>query len=195
MKFTLQRDTMTPGMRSLLARCKRPAVVVQAGAKAVQVAISQHLRALQARPNQSGFAHRRFFAGRPDSVERNVGTSRLSPNEAVVSIADPRFVHRIKGGLVRPKRAKNIAIPLTEEANRASGKGSIKESLPGLRPAVIKGNKYLVRDLPNGKVEVLFRLKPWVLHSEHPEELPPQDELIAAADRGFETAARRLVGA
>ena len=177
-------------------------MMLGAGAKAVQVEISRHLRALQARGNQMGWPSKGFFAGKAGSVERNVGVSRYAANEVVISIADPRFVHRLEGGTVTGKRmsrkgkgVKKIAIPLTAEAYAASGKGSLADSMPGLRAIKLKnGKSFLVRT--RGKhTEFLFVLKDSVTHSKHPEEAPDEQVLARAGLLGMDLAAKRLLAA
>jgi hypothetical protein len=41
-------------------------------------------------------------------VRKNVGISSLTDSGAVVTIADPRFVHRITGGTVKAERGKKL---------------------------------------------------------------------------------------
>jgi len=204
-KITLTTDTATPHLQRLLSTAKSPRtarMMLGAGAKAVQVEISRHLRALQARGNQKGWPSKGFFAGKPGSVERNVGVSGYTANEVVISIADPRFVHRLEGGTVTGKRmsrkgggVKKIAVPLTAEAYAASGKGSLDESMPGLRAIKLKnGKSFLVRT--RGKsTEFLFVLKDSVTHSKHPEEAPDENALAKAGLLGMDLAAKRLLAA
>lgn len=197
MLIRLDKDSVTPELRRLIRAFSRPRSVFAAGAKAVQKAIIDHLVQLQARGNKRGWPSQKFFAGGPDSVRKHVGIASLSDSGAVVSIADPRFYHRITGGPVSPKRRKALAIPLTAQAYAASGKGSLRESIPGL--VVVKTAKGAWLALPTdnrgkGKDQLrfLFRLLPRVTHRPHPEDLPDQAAIADAAMSAMSRAAKLL---
>jgi tetrahydromethanopterin S-methyltransferase subunit C len=200
-KITLKRDTATPHLQRLQATSKSPRTaqtMLGAGAKAVQVEISNHLRKLQARGNEKGWPSQGFFAGKKGSVEKNVGIAARDANTVTVSIADPRFVHRIRGGIVRPKRVKMLAIPLTAEAYAAQGKGSLKQSMPGLQIVITKKGAYLAMpegSVSHGRMRFLFKLVSSVTHRPHPEEAPDESALAAAGLAGMDLAAKRLLAA
>lgn len=199
MNISITKDTITPELARLLAAVQRPRALYAAGAKAVQVQISEHLRRLQARGNKMGWPAQKFFAGKSTSVEKRVGISRLDDTGAVVTIADPRFVHRIEGGTVKPKRRKYLAIPLTDGAYAKANQGSIRESLPGL--VLIKTPKglLLVMSKASGrgksktvKIIPMFKLVRSVTHAPHPDEMPPLDQLSTAARNAMFAAAKLL---
>lgn len=203
--LTLQRDTMTPELQRLAAQMQRPRAVLEAGAKTLQVEISRHLRRLQARGNVKGWPPQKFFAGKATSVEKRVGLAELTDVRAVVTIADPRFVHRITGGRVTAKRAKYLAIPLTAEAYAKAGKGSIRESMPGLKVIQFKRGLYLCREtserrthqatgsVKRARLFPLFKLVRSVTHRPHPEEMPNLAELSATTGAAMLKAARLLL--
>lgn len=206
MQIRLDKDTITPALASIIDTCKRPRALFQAGAKTMQVEISKHLRRLQARGNLKGWPPQKFFAGKPTSVERNVGITSVTAKSAVVSISDPRFVHRITGGTVTAKRRKFLAIPLTAEAYAKAGKGSIRESMPGLFAVRFKRGLYLVREefekttrgatgkrkfgrVKRARIFPIFKLVRSVTHRPHPEELPDTAALGVAAREAMRQAA------
>lgn len=197
MQIKLTRDTITPELRRLMEEVKRPVTLYQAGAKAVQVGLTRHLKGLEARGNKMGWPSNYFFANGPTSVERNVGINKVNAAGAEIVIADARFVHRIMGGRVQAKRVKYLAIPMTAEAYAAAGKGSIKESFPGLK--VVKGKNtsgaFLVRDMGNGVLEYMFRLVKSVVHDPKPEEMPDERVLAEGAREAMVKAARLLLRA
>lgn len=213
MNIKLDRDTITPELKHIMREVKSPLPLYQAGAKAVQVELTKHLRALEARGNKRGWPSKKFFAGGPDSVEKRVGVASISNSGAEITIADPRFVHRIEGGTVTPKRRKLLAIPLTAEAYRLSGTGSLRESMPGLKVWRFPRGLFLVKETEerrtkSGKVTKgkgggisrmrvlpLFKLVRSVTHSPKPDEMPKAAELGAAAGRAMLTAARLLLKA
>jgi hypothetical protein len=203
-------DTFTPDLARIIVELRRSRFLLEAGAKSVQKEISDHLKRLQARGNVKGWPPQHFFAGRPASVERHVGIPVLTDTQAEVVIADPRFVHRIEGGTVVPKRKKYLAIPLTAEAYAAAGKGSIRESMPGLKVIKFPSGLFLVRELEErttqgatgrrkyGPVKrirliALFKLLRSVTHNPHPEELPDAAALGRVAETAMDKAARRLL--
>lgn len=201
MHIRIAQDTITPELERLIREAKRPRVLFQAAGKAVQVEISAHLKRLQARGNAKGWPPQHFFSGRPTSVEKNVGISYLSDKQVVVSIADPRFVHRIEGGTVTAKRKKNLAIPLTAQANAAAGRGSIRESMPGLVLIKTKDAVLLCiqerakRGSAKGTIKSIipaFVLVKKVTHRPHPNEMPDRVKLGLAARNAMFTAARLL---
>lgn len=213
MLITLTQDTITPELARLIKECKRPRALYQAGAKSVQKEISAHLRRLQDRGNVKGWPPQRFFAGRATSVERNVGIDSVTDRSATITIADPRFSHRIAGGVVTPKRKKFSAIPLTAEAYAAAaGRGSIREAMPGLKVIQFKRGLYLCREVgtkttrgATGKRKFnpvkslrlipLFKLVRRVTHRPHPGEMPDGKRLASAAHRDMTAAAKLLLRA
>jgi len=197
-------DAVTPALRAFAARLGRPRVLLQAGAKAVEVALKQHLKQLQARGNAKGWPSQKFFSGKATSVSKSVGLTELTDTTATVSITDARFIHRIQGGTITAKRGAALAIPLTAEAASYSGKGSLRQSCPGLFLVRTKKGAFLARSLfekrAGGKdqpqrqqLRFLFILKKSVTQRPHPEDLPDVEQLRHAATLGMETAANRLV--
>lgn len=203
MTFNLTRNTITPDLRDKLAKVQRPLTVIEAGAKAVQKGITKHLRTLQSRGNEMGWPAQKFFAGGPNSVEKNVGIAKLTDKGALITIADPRFVHRIEGGTVTPKRRKLLAIPLRAEAYKLGGKGSIKESAPFLKLVVFPKGVYLIEEQGNRKrgskisrivIRPWFKLVPKVTHRAKPNEKPNEQELANEANSAMTRAADLLIG-
>jgi hypothetical protein len=209
MQIKLDKDTITPELRRLMGEVKRPGVVMRAGAKAVQVALSKHMKRLQARGNKKGWPTRHFFAGGPTSVERRIGIAKVGDNTAEITIADARFVHRIEGGSVSAKRAAFLAIPLTAEAYSLGGKGTLRESMPGLKVIKFKRGLFLVKEeiekrgagsrgrgsssIGRVRIILLFKLVKSVTHRKHPEEMPDQGALGTVAGQAMDKAARLLV--
>lgn len=193
MFIRLKADTVTGDLKKKFSQVQRPRTLYEAGAKAVQKGITTHLRTLQARGNKMGWPSQGFFAGAKGSVEKNVGISSITDSGAVITIADPRFVHRIEGGTVTPKRRKFLAIPLTAKAYALSGQGSIRESAPNLK--VIGKRKLYLGIVHEDRVEIWFALVRRVTHRAHPEEKPDEDKLAADAGRAMQRAANILLAA
>jgi hypothetical protein len=192
MQFSLTKDTMTPSLKRKLARAEHPRVMMEAGAKAVQVDITKHLRTLQARGNEMGWPSQKFFAGGPNSVEKNVGIASVTDKSAVITIADPRFIHRITGGTVTAKRAGALTVPLTAEAGALSGKGSLRQSAPWLKLIKTPKGAFLVKVFAARAPEFMFLLLKSVTHSPHPNEAPDVKRLAEKAGSAMMKAARLL---
>lgn len=195
MMISLQavRDDVTPGLRRLLAAARRPQLALEAGAKEVARALREHLVKLQARGNVKGWPERKFFHGGADSVSRRIGVVNRTATSVTVRIADPRFLHRITGGPVEAKRAKALAIPLTPQAYAMGGRGTLRESWPGLIPIRTKKGEWFLaeRAAPRGPLTFHFVLKPSVTHRPHPEEQPDEAALAARAGRAMAAALTR----
>lgn len=205
------QDTVTPTLRELAAQLQRPFVLVEAAAKAVQVEIKAHLKQLQARGNARGWPPAKFFAGKPTSVDKSVGIVDKTDTSLTVEIADVRFVHRIFGGTVTPKRAKALAIPLTAKAYAMQGKGTLRESWPGLVMVKTKSGTFLgefeaqktggrkgkakAGPKPRQILTWQFKLVSSVTHKAHPEEMPDKARLVAAGTAAMEKVAQRLIAA
>lgn len=185
MNISLTKDTLTPDLRRKLLAVGRPRTVFEAGAKAVQVEISRHLKRLESRGNAMGWPSQHFFFGKADSVEKRVGIAALTDTGARIAIADPRFVHRIVGGTVAAKRRKYLAIPLTAQAYALSGQGSLRQAAAGLEVRF----PFLGYEQPDGSFDPWFLLRQSVTHRAHPDEAPDKDELGRAAGK----AMRRVV--
>lgn len=192
MSFTLGRDTVTPDLQRMMRQARNPRPILEAGAKVLQVEIVKHLRAMEARGNARGWPSQKFFAGGPNSVDKRVGLSSITDRDAVISISDPRFFHHVTGGTVRPKRAKALAIPLTAEAARLGGRGTLREAAPGLQFIKTKQGAFLARVL-GASITYLFILLKSVTHRPHPEVLPDLNAIGPRVRAGMVRAAQMLL--
>ncbi len=200
MLFRATRDTLSPDLqRKLKAVENHSRRVVEAGAKAIQIGIKNHLRKLQARGNEKGWPSQGFFAGGRNSVEKSVGIAKLNDKEAIVTIADVRFAHRINGGTVPAKRGRLLAIPLRAEAYALAGKGTIRESASFLKLVVFPKGVYLIQNTGGGKgakdvaIKPWFKLVPRVTHRPHPNEAPDKNQLDSDAKAAMTRAADLLL--
>jgi hypothetical protein len=97
-----------------------------------------------------------------------------------VAITDPRIRPHLYGGTIRPRNARFLAIPATEQAKGNEPRGGAIPGLFFVRNK--KGTRFLARK--NGdRLQVHYWLKPRVRLSKDPDTLPPQKELGDAALR------------
>lgn len=104
----------------------------------------------------------------------------------IVSINHPAFAQKVKGGTIRPKRAKMLTIPASEEAYGRTA--STFEAETGLRLIFIRtggndANPFSAAVLAtrrSGGLQVEYVLKASVTQKPDPTAMPPKAELQAA---------------
>lgn len=177
------KDTATPALMRLLAQAKS-AGPMQAAGQRVAVLLRTHFRdANSQRPNRKGWPRQNFWAG----FARRVSLGPTSPGRAVIHIQDPQGAlrHKLSGGVVRPKRGKMLAIPLTGEAYKRGAQARIPDAFPDAfvirtaKGAWIVRDKYATRGsgrrrngIKGQRLQFLFRLVPKVRHAADPKALP-----------------------
>lgn len=201
-------DTATPKLKEMLAASRRPLSVMQAVAKEVIKVFKDRFKKLQAKGNRRGWPERHFWYGlaTSGSVSSKVGITKMTPSEAIVSVSDYRYLHKIKGGTIKPKRKNALTIPLRAEAYALGGKGSVRESAPFLKLVITKKGAWLVKETLEktmhkigGKrasrtsLEFWFRLLPYVWQAPQAYVEPSRDEIIAGIERAAAAAGPRLL--
>lgn len=180
------KDTATPALSMAIRRLERPRPVMEAAGKAVEVRLQRHFKERQAEGNKHGWPSQNFWHGGPNSVSSNTGLESVTETRATVAVADVRFMFKVEGGTIRPKRAKLLRIPLRAEAYALGNKGSVRESAPFLKFIKTKSGFYLVRER-DSVTEFWFRLVPKVTQEADPRALPPAGEFEAAIERAVDT--------
>ena len=113
-------DRATPILREKIAALVNTRPLMAACGKRVQIEIVNWFRSRQQEGNRHGWTDRNFWFGNSTkSASKNVKLEEVTPIGATVHIDDPRVAHKIKGGTIRAKRGKYLAIPLTAEAYAA----------------------------------------------------------------------------
>jgi len=188
-------DQATPALDSAVRVARRPRAFMQAAGKAAANAFREHFKDRQAEGNVKGWPSRRFWFGVKGSVANATAMTDATDTSATVTVADPRFVHKITGGTVTPKRRKFLSIPLRAAAYALGGKGSVRESQPDLFPIRTARGLWLVRNkaerrgrqVGKGRVkrvllEFWFKLVRSVTHQADPRALPPPGAIERAID-------------
>lgn len=184
-------NTATPALRSAIAQLRRPRPILAAASKAVVQLLKSHFRDRQAEGNKQRWPSSRFWFGVRGSVANSVGVSSLTDTSATVTIADPRFAHKITGGTITPKRAKFLTIPLRAEAKRLGGKGTLRESAPDLFVLKTSRGLWLVKSawrrrgrgrsaIKSQAFQFWFKLVKSVTQNPDPRAMP-KDEALASA--------------
>lgn len=143
--------------------------------------------------NKRGWSRKHFWA----RIRRATAyvPSATTDTEAMVSISDPAFRMKVRGGKILPKKAKMLAIPMNEEAYQAGLPSA--GLIPGLGLlSLIKGkgsgpNLYLGRHEVGGGLVLYFRLVPQVTVPADPMALPARAAVAAAIEDQADAYIRR----
>lgn len=102
--------------------------LLQAQAKGVEVLLKGHFRARQAEGNKKRWPLPPFWFGVRNTMASATAVGEVTEQSAEVVIADGRMNQKVFGGTIRPKRAKNLVIPLTAAAARMGAmEGSLSD--------------------------------------------------------------------
>lgn len=179
-------DNATERVQALFAN---PAVArrrMQAIGKRVEVDLRKHFDRKNSEGNRRGWVRSNFWSR---VVKRGTSFTGATENEATVTIASREFVHKLRGGTVRAKSGKMLAIPLRSQAKAA---GSPKEwSTPGdgqLTFIRTKKGAFLFRNrgfrgrggIKGQRLEAWYKLVASVRHMADPTALPEEGVLSAA---------------
>ena len=190
MKLVVQNHASNK-LAMIAATLKEPVVLMQSVGKAVAVLLDEHFEARQAEGNEHGWPSRGFWHGEADSVASATSLGEVTAKKAEVAIASRPFLLKLLGGTVTPKRAGALAIPMRAEAYALGGKGSIRESAPGLQLIKSKSGAYLIKSLQD-RTEFWFKLVPRAIHKPDPRALPPTDEIIETIEDAAVEAGRLM---
>lgn len=187
---------------------RRPLLMAVVGA--VKKSHRAHFRARQAedsRRKRKGWAPKYFWSGsRGQSVEEKTNVGEVTNDSATLIISSPEFSQKLRGGTIRPKRGKHLAIPLRAEAYAA---GSPREwdaqtMRSELRLVPIRskrGTLFLAQvgvddfsgPLGSRGLRLQYLLVRSVTQKADPRALPPPAETAKVIDDAIETyMARRL---
>jgi hypothetical protein len=197
-------DGISPELNLLAKGIGDTRVIVAACGKRLEKELRDHFAALDKRPNSMGWPKRHFWNRQ---VRSRIALSSITSTTATVTIASPELVHRIKGGTIRPKRAKTLAIPANAEAYKL---GSPREAnidqldyIPlhqgNLVGALIRRFQSIIKRTKKGSAgktiggDVMYWLVRSVTTKPHPEDLPSANNLaIAIIDEARKAVARKL---
>lgn len=155
------------------------------GANAVANRVKKHFRELNQRPSKSG-KKSNFWSQIRDSVQ-----VITSAEGAIVQINDPRFNLKYFGGVVTPKTAKALAIPLAPEFE-----GVLPSTFPRNRFIYLKSETgdnlgILAEHLGGGQIRAAYLLRKRTTHAPQADALPPLDELRTIAVDAIKRAIMR----
>lgn len=179
-------DTVTADLRRIAARLQNKRPLMAALGKQLEIDLRNHFRDRDAEPNSRGFPSRHFWRG----ISRKTALTSVTNTTAIVTIASPELVHKIRGGTITPKRAGALSIPISPEAYKAGSASLFPRPLthisrPGKPPLLVETG--IIGKSTAWKLH--YVLLKSVTHRPDPNALPPQDRL----DRSLLSRARTIV--
>lgn len=162
-------------LRSAAFARRATALAVGLGARRMR----EHFRKL----NGSRSPNSNFYAR--EGAQKTLAEVDEDGGGGAVVVESYLIAHKLRGGTVRPVKARALAIPLTPWARR---QGSPGKGIQGVFLAKTKsGNALLMRSTGDGKAEPAWVLKKSVRHRPRPETIPPlsefaEDAAVAAAE-------------
>lgn len=104
------RDPVSEVLSRVVSKLRRPEALVLPVARQAANLLRRHYRKLeQTAPNKMGGVRTHWWRQVHDSVHNPI---MVSATAAAVAITQPGVVLRLKGGTVRPKQARALAIPV-----------------------------------------------------------------------------------
>lgn len=174
--LTLKEDAVTPDLARLAAQ--EPALKKVMGV-AMRNALISHFRGKNATPNRLGGTRTNFWLAVANSCTAPV----VNGSGVMVRINHPHAAIHVYGGRVSPKKAKMLAIPVTEEAH-----GKSPRAFSDLRPVWSAGRPV---GLALGE-KMYFIFKRSVRIPRDPQALPPEDKVRKAVTTAARIFLRRL---
>lgn len=177
MKITIP----TPGSGSPTAARR-----MQALGKRLEVELHAHFDRLNSRGNRRGWTRSNFWTR---VVKKATSFVRADSSSATVSIASREFIHKLKGGVVRAKAGRALAIPLTNAAKAAGSPGEWTTKGDGQLIFVkTKRGAFLFRNLgfrgrgrtKGQRWEAMYKLVASVRHLAQADALPDRAAIEAA---------------
>lgn len=186
---TTLRELRPLNLAAAMVAAKRPVVLMQTVGKEVAVELQRHFKQRDGEGNKRGWPSQHFWR----KVANKTSHQNATADGVTVTVASREFMHKVTGGKVTAKVAGALTIPLTAEAYAKAGKGTLRESFPGLFVIRTKGGGAFLARNPKGKgkgvaqgpPEFLFRLVKSVTHQPDPRALPPDSAIPAAIDRAI----------
>lgn len=184
------------GLRELVGLSRRPRQLLQAAARSARGVLVSHFGKRNQVPNALGGRRTHFWA----EVAKSTQVSQVTDQSATITIGDSRFPQRLFGGVLRPKAAKALTIPIHAVAHgRTAGEMAMRDGRPlfQVKPAGSR-QVFLARTQPDGEVQFLYVLKRSVTQKPDPNALPTNNQMaqaaVSAADRQLQVElARRKI--
>ena len=156
------------------ARVRRPAALLKVLGRKANSELKSHFRRRNRVPNRLGGRRTNYWRRVADSVNSPVveGATRVR-----VAITEPTFAHKVRGGLITPKRARFLTVPVDKEAHGRTVAVFQRET--GIRLFRLRRrggglSNLLAGVVSEGRVKVFYVLLSSVNQEPDREALPPR---------------------
>lgn len=178
-------QAFTTQIQALAVQLKDPNKLTRALGREAATQLKTHFRTKDK-------TDKNYLSPRRQHFWRQVAASVQNPkvnsdaSAVIVSINHPAFAQKVKGGTIRPKRAKMLTIPASEEAYGRTA--STFEDATGLKLIFIRTGGKGANPFANavlatrrgGGLQVEYVLKASVTQKPDPTALPPRAQMQAA---------------
>ncbi len=110
-------NNLTGKLREMERQSKNTGPLMSALAKELDVAFREHFRKLESKGNKQGWPARHFWTREVMRMQ----TFKSDDTRALLEIASPAYLHKITGGIIRPKKGSALAIPQNAKAYALGG--------------------------------------------------------------------------
>jgi len=170
----LNKDDVTPHLRRLLKESEGDSPLARVLGRAGANVLKKHFRERNKTGNKLGGTRTNFWSRVAESVQ----APQSSPGKIVIPVSHPAIAQKVYGGTITPKKAKNLAIPISPKAH-----GKSPRVFPLLTFAMTAaGVKLLGRPTGSG-MEWLYVLVTSVTQSADPKALPKDAEVGTALEK------------
>ena len=169
----LDRDEITPHLRKLMREAESNGPLARVLGRAGANTLKKHFRSRNKTPNKLGGTRTNFWSRVAESVQ-----SPLSrPGKIVIPVSHPAIAQKVFGGIITPKKAKNLAIPIDPKAH-----GKSPRVFPLLQFAMTRAGVKLLGIKENGGMKWLYVLKSSITQAPDPKALPTDAEMGTALE-------------
>lgn len=180
------KETVTDGLRKVFSGQRITAMQV-AGATAVIRFLKEHFAKKDKKePNQLGGDRTHFW----NQIGASVGPRPLVRNRVVeIPITDPRFRQKLRGGVIVPKRARALTIPMHPIAHGRSA-AQVAAKVGGLF-ILRTGNRAFLAGKIGRALTIYYQLVKRVVQMPWPGTLPPARSMKWVFTHGVRLYLRR----
>lgn len=180
------RDTETPKLARIRGLVKRPKALNAAAGKRAERELKKHFLGKDREGNRRGWVRSHFW----NQIRQSTALTVATDTGAIVEIAHPAIEQKIRGGIIRAKRGRNLAIPLTDKA-KAAGSPREWNDPSALVPIKTKRGLFLVlstyqahtgSSIKGQRLIAMYKLTPSVNQDKDPTALPPEGAIESALD-------------
>jgi hypothetical protein len=180
----LEKDEVSPHLRRLLRMAESNGPLANVLGRAGANELRRHFRGRNgAQANKLGGKRTNFWS----AVASSVQAPRLGARGITIPITHPAIGQKVRGGVIRARKTKNLAIPIHPQAHGKSPR------VMDLTFAMTKAGVKLLGTVDNaGNPTWLYVLKPSVSQRPDPHALPTARSMGEVLERAGRLALRKV---